>query len=94
MTDVQERNQADAASELLLRKNLEITEIKTSEARTFAATLSNLTTVGDVGSSSSNFATTGDGGSSFDAESSKTSAGQASGVASGDAKEGEGCTVQ
>ena len=94
MTDVQERKQADTASELLLQKTLEITEIKTSEARTFAATLSNLTTIGDDGSSFSNFTTTGDGGSSLDAESSHTSAGHVRGVANGDAKEGEGCTVQ
>ncbi len=35
---LQDRNQAGRAAELLLQKNLEITEIRSSEARTIAAT--------------------------------------------------------
>jgi hypothetical protein len=69
------------ASELLLQKNLEITEMKTSEARTLAATLTNLITVGD-------------GGGSLDAEANGSAAGRVVAVETGCAREGEACSLQ
>jgi hypothetical protein len=72
------------ASEMLLQKNLEITEMKTSEARTVAATLANLITVGDGGEQQG----------SLDAEANGNAAGQVIGVETGAAKEGEACSMQ
>jgi hypothetical protein len=77
----QDRHKAGGAAELLLQRNLEITEMKSSEARTIAATRADVFKDGA-------------GGISSKAEGSHVPAVRTIGDETAQEKDGDGCTLQ
>ena len=77
----QDRHKAGGAAELLLQRNLEITEMKSSEARTIAATRTDVFKDGA-------------GGISLKAEGSHVPVVRSIGDETAQEKDGDGCTLQ